>query len=118
MALSYIGKISATLCILLSMAIPASADANKGETLFLSMKCNKCHATKNNPKGPSLGRIADTYGDESSLLLFFEGKSEPIVEPARAKTMKPRRRKLQKLSEEDQKALAAYIITFKTVSIH
>jgi cytochrome c551/c552 len=114
MTISSMGKISTILCLFLLIAGPASAVGKKGEVLFLSMKCSKCHTTEGNPKGPSLPRIADAYGDVSKLLLFFQGESEPIVEPARAKTMKPRRRRIKKLSSEDQKALAKYVIGFKS----
>ena len=105
--------LSIVFCLSLALSAAASAEEDKGKTLFESMKCNKCHTEKGTPKGPSLQRIANTYGDETTLLQFFEGKSEPIVEPERAKTMKPRRRKIKKLSEGDKNVLAGYIISFK-----
>lgn len=113
-ALTLSTGIATALCMSLSLiSSSASADDMTGEALFQSMKCGKCHRTEENPKGPTLARIAETYGDEAKLLLYFEGKTEPIVEPERAKTMKPRQRKIKKLDKADKTKLAAYIIGFK-----
>lgn len=101
------------ILISLILVTSALAEEKSGEELFLSMKCNKCHRTEKNPKGPTLIRIANTYGEKARLLSFFEGKTEPIVEPERAKTMKPRRRKIKKLTRENKEKLAAYIMGFK-----
>jgi cytochrome c551/c552 len=65
------GRISAALALSLSLVTMAHATETTGEALFQSMKCNKCHTVQGTPKGPSLPLIANTYGDESSLLLFF-----------------------------------------------
>lgn len=91
----------------------ALAQESPGEILFKKMKCSKCHGLEAKQRGPSLITVADAYSDVDELLLFFNGKKEPIVEPARAKTMRPRLRKIMKLSDSEKKDLASYLMEFK-----
>jgi cytochrome c551/c552 len=91
----------------------AAAETTAGETLFTSMRCGQCHAPDKKVYGPGLQVIAGIYGEEEKLLAYFRGESEPIIEPERAKTMKPRLRKIGKLSAQELQALARYIMGFK-----
>ena len=84
-----------------------------GKEIFESMKCIKCHHPDKKINGPSLKTIVKVYGEKEKLLLFFEGTSDPIVEPERYITMKPRRRKIEKLPKEEKKALTDYFFSFK-----
>ena len=95
------------------LAVPAVAEEQPGEILFKTMKCTKCHGTKAKQRGPSVITIASAYANTDELLLFFAGEKEAIVEPERAKTMKPRLRKIMKLNDADKKALASYLLGFK-----
>jgi len=97
----------------LSLACTASAAEKSGEQLFQTMKCNGCHDATVKKRGPSLQTIANAYADTNGIFLYFSGKSGPIVEPERERTMRPRLRKIMKLNESEQKALASYIATFK-----
>jgi cytochrome c len=105
----------ASILFFLFLTICTTADATErsGEAIFQDMKCTKCHGTKAKQRGPSLLKIAAAYPDADALFLFFNGKTDPIVEPERAKTMRPRLRKIMKLNDTEQKALADYVISFK-----
>ncbi len=112
--MKYIHSI-ATGIFFLSLTIPAFAqDYSAGEAIFIENKCQGCHSADNVKKqGPFLQTIANTYQDEEKLLLYMKGESDPIVEPERAKTMKIRRRKLKKLTPQQQKELSQYILSFR-----
>ncbi len=99
--------------VLLVPIIAGAGSGSDGSALFAKMKCTKCHDPKVKKTGPALQTIAAAYKTPDNLVRYFQGKSEPIVEPARAKTMKPRRRKLARLKAEEQEALAAFILGFK-----
>ena len=90
-----------------------AAEGQPGEAIFTAMKCTQCHGTAAKQRGPSLIKIANMYADTEELLLFFNGEKDSIVEPERAKTMRPRLRKIMKRSDADKKALAEYILGFK-----
>ena len=96
-------------------AVTGSAAEDKGKMLFTEMKCSMCHAPQEDQKrGPSLQHIASAYGfgGENALFQYFVDGVEPIVAPERAKTMKSKLLRIQKLTETEQKALAGYIMEF------
>jgi len=84
-----------------------------GKALFEAMRCTECHDAEKQINGPPLKTIATVYGDKQALLGFIGGDAPAIVEPARAKTMEPRRRKLKKLDPKAQDAVASFIMSFK-----
>jgi len=112
-SMKYVQSLAATICLSLSLSSFTIAAERSGQEIFQAMKCAKCHSTTPKPRGPSLIKIANTYPDTATLLQFFSGKSTAIVEPARAKTMRPRLRKIKKLNETDKNALATYVMEFK-----
>ena len=105
--------LSFSFLLFLTLNTSAAAEKHPGEAIFNTMKCGTCHGTEAKQRGPSLSTIADTYTDVDQMLLFFNGKMESIVEPARAKTMRPRLRKIMKLSDTKKKDLASYLMSFK-----
>jgi len=97
--------------IFLSQPVMGEKTASPGEKIFTELGCVECHHPEVKINGPALKTIAATYGDIKRLLAYFKGDTGPIVEPERARTMMPRRRKIKKLSEDRQQALAEYIIS-------
>ena len=104
-----------SLCFVTSIVCSGSvlAEEHPGEKIFNRMKCTTCHGIEAKQRGPSLIKIANAYADAEELLLFFNGKKEAIVEPDRVKTMRPRLRKIMKLSDPEKKDLAKYLMGFK-----
>ncbi|OQX06855.1 MAG: hypothetical protein BWK76_25630 [Desulfobulbaceae bacterium A2] len=99
-------------------AVPAHAalddDAvSAGKALFLAMKCTECHDADKQINGPPLKTIAAVYGEKERLLNFMRSDVPYIVEPARSRTMEPRRRKLKALKPEEQDALATFLMSHK-----
>lgn len=84
-----------------------------GKEIFEAMKCTECHHPEKKINGPALKTIIKAYESRENLLKFFRGETAPIVEPERYRTMKPRRRKIKKLPEEEKKALADFFFSFK-----
>ncbi len=84
-----------------------------GRDVFEAMECFKCHDPQYKKMGPTLKLIANTYGKKEKLLSYFNGETESIVEPERAKTMKIRIRKIKKLADPEKDALADYIMSFQ-----
>lgn len=84
-----------------------------GERIFSELGCAECHQPEVKINGPSLKTIAAAYGEIERLLSFFKGDTDSIVEPERARTMIPRRRKIKQLSAEQQQQLAEYIMSFR-----
>ncbi len=101
------------LCLSVSLSSFACSAEQSGEELFKTMKCTMCHDAKVKKRGPSLITIASAYPDMDTMALYFSGKADPIVDPKRAKSMAPRLRKIMKLNETDQTALASYLMSFK-----
>ncbi len=100
-------------CLFLSLSSFTNAAEQSGEELFQAMKCKMCHQPDVKKRGPSLMTIAKAYPDTDAMALYFSGKADPIVDPKRAKSMASRLRKIMKLNETDQKALASYLLSFK-----
>ncbi len=82
-----------------------------GKTLFESNGCTMCHDTNMETVGPSLITIRMSYGmDENALMDFFKGNAEARVYPAKASMMRPQLSKIRNLYEDEQRALARYIL--------
>ena len=91
---------------------PGPAPAADGQDLFTDMGCVSCHKPDRKTAGSALKDIAQAYGgDEAALLKFFRDESKPLVVPQLPASMAKQREKIKLLSEEDQKALAAYILS-------
>ncbi len=96
----------------LGFAITVSgAMAADGEALFKSAGCTSCHKPNTETVGPSLKKIAQAYkGKEGELFKFMKGEAKPIVDPAKFGIMKPFVEKTKKMSDDEVKAIADYIL--------
>ncbi len=108
-------SLSISILFLLLTTVPAiGQEYAAGQEIFTKKKCQRCHVSGDlKKKGPSLEVIAEAYQDEEKLLSYFRGDGEPIIEPERAKLMKMRRKQLKKLSDQQQKDLSQYMMSFK-----
>jgi cytochrome c len=76
--------------------------------------CYTCHKSETKTVGPSIKEIAKIYQEKGgSIVHFLQEKSEPIVDPSQYATMKTNFAITKNLSEEELKALEAYILSFK-----
>jgi cytochrome c len=87
--------------------------AGNGETLFQSLKCGACHKPDQKATAIPLSEIARAFQDQTKLVSFFKGESPMIIESPKAGMMKGQMKPLGALSEEEKKALADYILSFK-----
>lgn len=87
--------------------------AMDGKAVFDSLYCSICHKPHEGVTGVTLPQIARAYKNPEHLMQYFNGKTEAIVEPSKSSIMWGQLKKIQKLPEAKQKALADYILTFK-----
>jgi len=104
--------LSIAVLVLLSTFADQSG-ATDGKAIFESLRCGNCHKPDIEKTGTSLKQVAATYGDQSKLVAYLEGKSEPIIEPKRRAVMQGQLKKIAKLSSEEKQALANYILSFR-----
>ena len=72
--------------------------------------CVACHKTDVKLVGPSLQNIAKIYKDKNGdMVSFLKGESEAIVDPTQYALMKPNIELTKTFSEEELKALKAYV---------
>ena len=84
-----------------------------GRALVLEKACTICHHSEKTFTGPSFKAIAKKYkGDSKKILEFLEGKRGPIVQPEEFKYMKQVLKQLEKMNNEERKAIAKYIAYF------
>ncbi len=89
------------------------SSAGSGEALFVSLKCAACHKPDLKATAVPLAELAKAYGDPAKLVSFFKGESPMIIESTKSGMMKGQLKNLGALSDEDKKALADYILSFK-----
>lgn len=87
--------------------------AADGEALFKSLGCGACHKPDKKTVGSPLPAITQAYKSEDGLVKFFKGENKPIMAKELPKTMEKPMEKIGKLSDEEKKALAKYMIGFK-----
>lgn len=76
--------------------------------------CYTCHKEETKTVGPSIKDIAKIYREKKgNIVAFLQEKSEPIVDPSQYATMKTNFAVTKNLTEEELKALEAYILSFK-----
>jgi len=93
--------------------IMAGDDGEKTE--FKSMKCSICHKVDTGRAYPSLMEITKAYnGDREKLMSYLQGKSAPIVNEEKSKTMERYLEKTKALSEDELKSLAEYMMSQNT----
>ncbi|TRX23668.1 c-type cytochrome [Flavobacterium franklandianum] len=74
--------------------------------------CIACHKPDVKLIGPSLQVIAKTYKEKKGdMVTFLKGEGEPIVDPTQYELMKPNLVITKTFSDEELKALEAYIYT-------
>ena len=95
-------------------SVDGTATKISGQELFEGEgNCIACHKTDQKIIGPSLQEIAKIYKDnKSSIVLFLQEKSEPIIDPSQYEIMKTNFAITKSMSEEELKALEDYIFSF------
>ncbi|HEX9153031.1 MAG TPA: c-type cytochrome [Flavobacterium sp.] len=72
--------------------------------------CVSCHKTDVKLIGPSLQDIAKIYKEKNgSIVSFLQEKSDPIVDPSQYALMKPNIVLTKTMTDEELKALEAYV---------
>jgi cytochrome c len=72
--------------------------------------CIACHKPDVKLVGPSLQDIAKIYKEKNGdMISFFKGAEEPIVDPTQYALMKPNIEITKTFSDEELKALEAYV---------
>jgi len=72
--------------------------------------CVACHQPEQKIIGPSIKQIAQTYKDkDASIVAFLKEESEPLVDPEQYSVMKTNFAITKAMSDEELKALEAYI---------
>ena len=94
------------------LLLSAVISADEGDSIFKSNSCGACHKPETSSAGrPSLKDIFQAYhGKDKQLDTYFRGESEPIITPAKARTMKRYIEKTKALSDPDRKSLVDYIL--------
>ena len=82
-----------------------------GKTIFEGKgACVACHKPDEKLVGPSLKDIAKIYKDKKgNMVTFLKGEGEPIVDPTKYELMKPNFAITKTLTDEELKALEAYV---------
>ena len=72
--------------------------------------CVACHQVDQKIVGPSIQEIGKTYKDKKGdIVTFLKGNADPIVDPGQFSVMKTNFPITQAMSDEELKALEAYI---------
>ncbi|POS03034.1 c-type cytochrome [Flavobacterium croceum] len=88
-----------------------SAEAEMGKTIFEGKgTCATCHKPDTKLVGPSVKDISKIYTDKkASIVTFLKGEAEPIVDPTQYEVMKANFAITKNMTDEELKALEAYI---------
>ncbi|NLD38079.1 MAG: c-type cytochrome [Desulfatiglans sp.] len=105
---TYLILILFTILIFYSFST-ASAD---DKSVYDSLKCGICHKADTGKTYPSLIEISKAYnGDTEKLVKYFQGKSEPIMNLEKAKSMEKFLEKTKALSEDELNSLVEFILS-------
>lgn len=90
---------------------PEITPEDLGKELFLGKgNCFACHKTNATLVGPSLQEIAKIYKEKNGdMIPFLKGEGEPIIDPSKFELMKPNFAITRTFSEQELKALEAYV---------
>ena len=102
-----------TMVLLGCFCACGDSSAGNGETLFQSLKCGSCHKPDQKSTAIPLNEIAKAYQDQAKLVGFFRGESPMVIESSKGGMMKGQMSHLAALSDDEKKALADYILSFK-----
>ncbi len=85
-----------------------------GQELFEGAgNCFACHQPDKKIIGPSILEIAKIYKEKNGdIVSFLKGQGEPLVDPSQYETMKTNFAITKKMSDEELKALEAYMYSF------
>lgn len=85
-----------------------------GQELFEGAgNCYACHQPDQKIIGPSIQEIAKIYKEKNGdMVSFLKGNGEPLVDPSQYETMKTNFAITKKMSDEELKALEAYMYSF------
>lgn len=98
-----------------SFGKPETTNAQKPEELGAEIfagkgACIACHKPDVKLVGPSLQDIAKIYKEKNGdMVTFLKGEGEPIVDPSKYELMKPNFVITKTFSDEELKALEAYV---------
>jgi len=89
----------------------AKSPEELGKQIFESTgNCFACHQPDQKVVGPSIKEIAKIYKDKNgNIVTFLKGNAEPIVDPSQFEVMKTNFAITQAMSDEELKAIEAYI---------
>ncbi len=89
----------------------AKSPEELGKQLFEgSGNCFACHQADQKVVGPSIKEIAKIYKDKNGdIVTFLKGNAEPIVDPSQFEVMKTNFAITKAMSDEELKAIEAYI---------
>ncbi len=92
----------------------AKSPVDHGKELFDGPgNCFACHQPDQKIIAPSLVEIAKIYKDkDADMVEFLKGKGDPIVDPSQYETMKTNFSITKNMSDEELKALEAYVMSF------
>lgn len=92
----------------------AQAPESLGKEIFEGKGvCYTCHKPEVKTVGPAIKDIAKMYKAKgASISEFLQEKSEPIVDPSQYETMKTNFAITKNMTEEERKALEAYMLSF------
>ncbi len=88
--------------------------ADLGKEIFEGKgNCYACHRPDQKIIGPSIQEISKTYkAKKGNLVEFLKENADPLVDPAQYEAMKVNLQLTKTFSDEELKALEAYIYSF------
>ena len=92
----------------------ALSPVDKGKELFEGTgNCFACHKPDQKIIAPSLEDIANIYKEKNGdMVAFLKGNDEPIVDPSQYEVMKTNFAITRTMSDDELKALTAYVMSF------
>lgn len=92
----------------------AKSPVEHGKELFEGAgNCFACHQEDQKVIAPSIVEIAKIYKEQNAdMVEFLKGNGEPIVDPSQFETMKLNFSITKSMSDEELKALEAYVMSF------
>ena len=87
---------------------------SEGKNIFEGKgTCTSCHQHNRKVIGPSLTDISKIYiENNANMVSFLKGKGEAIVDPSQYEIMKTNFAITKNMSDEELKALEAYILSY------
>jgi cytochrome c len=105
--------IPVVICLITAFSVFDQPLAADGKALFEKMNCGACHKPAQKTAGSSLATIGQRYQSADKLVSYFKGQAEPVIQKTTPPTMKKPLQQLQALSNEEQRAVADYILSVK-----